>query len=57
MVAGGWGEGIVREFGKVMCTLLSSKRISNKDHTQFKTAAEEKGPWTAHPNPEEPLKT
>ena len=21
MVAGGWGEGIVREFGKVMCTL------------------------------------
>ena len=31
MVAGGQGEGIVREFGKVMYTLLSSKRISNKD--------------------------
>ena len=31
MVAGGGGEGRVREFGKVMYTLLSSKRISNKD--------------------------
>ena len=26
-------------------------------HTQLKTAAEEKGPWTTHTNPEEPLKT
>ena len=27
----GWGEGIVREFGKVMCILLYSKQITNKD--------------------------
>ena len=26
-------------------------------HTQLKTAAEEKGHWTTHTNPEEPLKT
>ena len=30
MVAGGWGEGIVREFGKVMYTLLYSKQITSK---------------------------
>ena len=28
---GCWGEGIVREFGKVMNTLLYSKWITNKD--------------------------
>jgi len=31
MVVGGGGEGIVREFGKVMYTLLYSKWITNKD--------------------------
>ena len=30
MVAGG-GEGIIREFGKVMYTLLYSKWVTNKD--------------------------
>ena len=28
---GCWGEGIVRDFGKVMYTLLYSKWITNKD--------------------------
>ena len=31
MVVGGGGEGIVREFGKVMYTLRYSKWITNKD--------------------------
>ena len=31
MVARGAGEGIIREFGKVMYTLLYSKWITNKD--------------------------
>ena len=26
-----WGEGIVRDFGQVMCTLLSMKQITNKE--------------------------
>ena len=38
MVAGGWGEGIVREFGKVMFTLLYLKWITNKDHSTWNSA-------------------
>ena len=30
MVAGGWGEEIIREFGKVMYILLYSKQITSK---------------------------
>ena len=32
LLGGGWWEGIVREFGRDMCTLLYLKRITNKDH-------------------------
>ena len=45
MVAWGRGEGTVREFGKVMYTLLYSKWVQHQGHSMLCANLDERGVW------------